>query len=390
MSQNIAFYRHNLSAKDAAAVAAVLDSPFLTSGPVCKRVEGLLCDFFETRHAFLTSSWTNGAVAALLALGIGPGDEVIVPAMTFVASANVVELVGATPVFVDVDPETLLTTPEAVSRALSPNTRAVLPVHLYGQMCDMRGIREAVSGHPGVAIIEDAAHSFEASRDGYLPGRHSDLAIFSFYATKNVTCGEGGAIVTNRDDLADPLYSARLHGMSKGAADRFSGGRYNHWDMLRLGTKANLPDLLAALLPSQIETVRQRLPIRQAIGNRYRAAFGGLPVRLPRVLPGCDSAEHLFPIHVAPELRDEAILALNGRGVNVTVNYRAVPFTAFYRSKYDPSPASLPISYEWGEGTLSLPLYPLLARDEQDYVIEALRETVVPLIENARAAGLDS
>jgi UDP-4-amino-4-deoxy-L-arabinose-oxoglutarate aminotransferase len=392
MDQTIPFYRHNLSAKDAAAVAAVLDSPFLTSGPVCKRVEGQLCEFFGTRHAFLTSSWTSGAVAALLALGIGPGDEVIVPAMTFIATANVVELVGAKPVFVDVDPETLLLTPEAVSRAITGRTRAVIPVHLYGQMCDMPGIQAAVSGYPGVVIIEDAAHSFEASRRGLLPGQHSDLAIFSFYATKNITCGEGGAIITNREDLAEPLYCTRLHGMSKGAADRFSGGRYNHWDMLRLGTKANLPDVLAALLPSQIETIRQRLPVRQAIADRYRSAFCDLPIRLQKLLPGCGSAEHLFPIHLAPQLRDDAIMMLNGYGVNVTVNYCAVPFTAYYQSKYDASPESFPVSCEWGNGTLSLPLYPLLARDEQDHVIKAVRDTVASLTKHplARAAGHDS
>ena len=383
MPQNIDFYRHGLSGKDAAAIAAVLDSPFLTSGSVCKRVEAMLCDFFGVKHAFMTNSWTNGAVAALLALGIGPGDEVIVPAMTFIASVNVVELVGARPVFVDVAPDTLLMSPEAVARALTSRTRAVLPVHLYGQMCDMRGIRAAAAGYPQVAVIEDAAHSFESSREGYLPGCHSDMAIFSFYATKNVTCGEGGAIVTNRSDLADRLHSTRLHGMTKGAADRFSGGRYNHWDMRFLGTKANLPDLLAALLPSQIETVRTRLPLRQSIANRYREALRDLPLRLARILPGCSSAEHLFPIHVNPAVRDTAIQALNQRGVNVTVNYRAVPLTTYYRDKYALRPESFPVSVEWGEGTLSLPLYPLLRPEQQEYVIQAVQEAVIPLIQDA-------
>lgn len=385
MNRNIEFYRHGLSADDASAIAAVLQSPFLTSGGVCKRVEGMLREFFGAGHAFLTGSWTNGAVAALLALGIGPGDEVIVPAMTFIASANVVELVGATAVFVDVDPQTLLMTPEAAAGAITPRTRAVIAVHLYGQMCDLAGMQQALAAHPGVILIEDAAHAFESSRDGYLPGAHSDMAIFSFYATKNITCGEGGAIVTNRSDLAGRLHSARLHGMTKGAADRFSGGRYNHWDMACLGTKANLPDLLAALLPSQIETIRQRLPARQALANRYREAFSGLPIRLAKVLPQCSTAEHLFPIHVDPAVRDEAIMALNGSGVSVTVNYRAVPATTYYREKYRLSPESFPVSREWGEGTISLPLYPRLSREDQDYVIQAVREAVVPLVESRAA-----
>jgi dTDP-4-amino-4,6-dideoxygalactose transaminase len=385
MNRNIEFYRHSLSADDASAIAAVLQSPFLTSGGVCKRVEGMLREFFGAGHAFLTNSWTNGAVAALLALGIGPGDEVIVPAMTFIASANVVELVGAKAVFVDVDPQTLLMTPETAAGAITARTRAVIAVHLYGQMCDVAGMKQALSANPGVVLIEDAAHAFESSRDGYLPGAHSDMAIFSFYATKNVTCGEGGAIVTNRSDLAGRLHSARLHGMTKGAADRFSGGRYNHWDMCSLGTKANLPDLLAALLPPQIETIRQRLPVRQALANRYREAFAGLPIRLAKVLPQCSTAEHLFPIHVDTAVRDDAIVALNDSGVSVTVNYRALPATTYYREKYRLNPESFPVSYAWGEGTISLPLYPRLSREEQDYVIQVVQEAVVPLVESRAA-----
>lgn len=387
MSEKIDFYRHSLSSKDAAAVAAVLDSPFLTSGAVCKRVEGMLCDFFGVSHALMASSWTNGAVAALLALGIGPGDEVIVPAMTFIASANVVELVGATPVFADVDAETLLISPEAIAAALTERTKAVIPVHLYGQMCDVVGIRAALASRPDVVLIEDAAHSFESVRDGYLPGQHSDMAIFSFYATKNVTCGEGGAIITNRSDLLDRLHSARLHGMTKGAADRFSGGRYNHWDMLSLGTKANLPDLLAALLPSQIEGVQEQLKVRQALANRYREAFAGLPLRLAKVLPQCVTAEHLFPIHVPPAVRDQAITALNARGVSVTVNYRSVPVTTFYAQKYGISPQAFPVSYEWGEGTLSLPLYPIMTGADQEAVIRAVVEAVAPLTVSSLVAS---
>ncbi len=382
MDQKVEFYRHSLSAQDASAVASVLDSPFLTTGAVCRRVEAMLCNSFGCKHAFTTNSWTNGALAALLALKIGPGDDVVVPAMTFIATANAVELAGARAVFADVDPETLLLTPATLARALTPRTRAVMPVHLYGQMCDMPGIRDALPGGREIALIEDAAHAFESSRGGDLPGRYSDLAIFSFYATKNVTCGEGGAIITNRGDLADRLHSARLHGMTKGAADRFSGGRYNHWDMVSLGAKANLPDVLAALLPAQIETVRARLPQRQALANRYREAFSGLPIRLQRILPGCSTAEHLFPIHVDPAVRDEAILALNARGIGVTVNYRAVPLTTYYRDKYGLRREEFPVSAEWGEGALSLPLYPLLALEQQNYVIKTVKEAVVPLIQH--------
>ncbi len=385
MRRNVPFYRHALGAADAARVAAVLDSPMLTSGEVGRAVETQLRAFFGTRHAGLVNSWTNGAVAALLALDIGPGDEVIVPAMTFVATANAAELVGAKPVFADVDPGTLLLTTDAVLSALPPRTRAVVPVHLYGQMADMRALRTGLDagGRAAVRRVEDAAHCFEGSRAGQLPGMHADIALFSFYATKNVTCGEGGAYVTNSDLLAERMAQTRLHGMSAGAADRFRAGAYRHWDMARLGTKANLPDLLAALLPPQIETIRARLPQRAALARRDDEALAGLPIRRPARDPGTVSAHHIYPVHVPPAIRDEAIAALNAAGVAVTVNYRAVPTRAYYRRKYGHRPGEFPVSDAWGEGTITLPFFPGMAAEDQDHVAAVLREQVAPLCRRA-------
>ena len=380
----VPFYLHDLDPEAAEAVAKVVATPFLTSGAVGREVEQQLRDFFAIDHAFLVNSWTNGAVATLLALGVGPGDEVIVPAMTFIASANVARLVGARPVFVDVDPETLLIQPEAVAAAVGPRTRAVIPVHLYGRMCDLPGLRAALGPREDIAIIEDAAHCFEGLRDGDPPGRHSEAAVFSFYATKNVTCGEGGAIVTRDPELATRLARTRLHGMSELAIDRMRGARYQHWDMLCLGTKANLPDLLAALLPPQIAGVRSRLARREALAARYEAAFGETPLRLPGPVAGSLDARHLFCIHLPPACRDEAILALNARGIGVTVNYRAVPTLTYYRETYGHGPEDFPVSQHWGDGTLSLPLYPRLTDGQQDEVIAAVLEDVVPLIQRTR------
>ena len=380
----VPFYLHDLDPEAAKPVAKVLASPFLTTGAVGREVEQQLRDFFAIDHAFLVNSWTNGAVATLLALGVGPGDEVIVPAMTFIASANVACLVGARPVFVDVDPETLLVQPEAVAAAVSPKTRAVVPVHLYGRMCDLPGLRAALAPRDDIAIIEDAAHCFEGLRDGDPPGRHSDAAIFSFYATKNVTCGEGGAVVTRDPGLAQRLARTRLHGMSELAIDRMRDARYQHWDMLCLGTKANLPDLLAALLPPQIAEVRSRLASREALAARYEAAFGDTPLRLSSPAPGCLDARHLFCIHVPPACRDQAILALNARGIGVTVNYRAVPTLSYYRETYGHGPEDFPVSQHWGDGTISLPLYPRLTETQQDEVIAAVLEEVIPLVQRTR------
>jgi UDP-4-amino-4-deoxy-L-arabinose-oxoglutarate aminotransferase len=378
------FFLHSLTSSEyAPRIGQVLDTPFLTSGAVGKAVEAQLCEFFGVGDAMLVNSWTNGALAVLLALGIGPGDEVIVPAMTFIATANVVELLGAKPVFVDVNPDTLLLEPAAVAAAITPRTRAIVPVHLYGQMCDMQGFRDVSQERPGIAVIEDCAHCFEGSRDGCLPGRYSTAAIFSFYATKNVTCGEGGAVIVNSPELAAKVRQTRLHGMSQGAVDRFERGEYRHWDMPVLGVKANLPDLLAAYLEPQIATVRERLPKRQAIANRYRAAFQGTSIRMQKLLPACSSAEHLFPIAAPPAVRDEAIAALTRRDIGVAVNYRSVPTLTYYREKYGYRPDSFPVSYEWGAGTLTLPLYPALEAEKQDWVISSVLEEVAPLCRDA-------
>lgn len=377
---SVPFYQHQLNEEHAARIADVLKTPFLTSGPISKQVEKQLCDFFSCEAAILTSSWTTGATALLMALEIGEGDEVIVPAMTFIATANIAELVGAKPIFVDVDPGTLMMTPEAVLAALTPRTKAVIPVHLYGQMVDVKALREALSHRPEIAIIEDCAHCFEGSLNGDRPGKYSDAAVFSFYATKNVTCGEGGAIVSRHQDLIAKIQKTRLHGMSAGAADRFQKGSYRHWDMEVLGTKANLPDLLATLLVPQIETICDRLPMRARIVERYRAAFANLPIRMQTQIEGCVSAEHIFPIHVDPRDRDNMIVALNEQGINVTVNYRSVPDLTFYRNKYGFTPSDFPVSHEWGAGTLTLPLFPTMTDEQVDQVIHAVVNTIPQLV----------
>ncbi|GJE75645.1 DegT/DnrJ/EryC1/StrS family aminotransferase [Methylorubrum suomiense] len=364
----VPFYRHGLTPEAGARIAEVLASPFLTSGPQGARVEERLRAFFGVAHAKLTSSWTQGAIATLLAYGIGPGDEVIVPAMTFAATANVVRLVGATPVFVDVDPATLLISQPLVAAALTPRTRAVIPVHLYGQMVDIPALRQVLP--PAVRIIEDAAHCFEGSLFGRRPGQDGDAAIFSFYATKNVTCGEGGAVVTNDSDLAALLTQTVLHGMSAGAAQRFQGGTYRHWDIDRLGTKANLPDLLAVLLEPQIDTVEERLAQREALSLRYERALASTPFTWPTIVRGAVSARHLFPIHVPDNRRDAVLAALGQAGIGATVNYRCVPSLTYYRKAVE-TPL-VPVSRAWGEGTLSLPLFPDLREHEQDEVLAVL------------------
>jgi UDP-4-amino-4-deoxy-L-arabinose-oxoglutarate aminotransferase len=376
----VPFYRHSLSPENAQLVAKVLETPFLTSGPIGKEVEAQLCEYFGAKHAKLVNSWTNGAVATLLAMDIGPGDEVIVPAMTFIATANVVELVGAKPIFIDCDSDTLLITPELIKAAITKNTKAVIPVHMYGQMCDVKAIREILPKDQKISIIEDCAHTFEAKFNGERPGKYSDVSIFSFYATKNVTCGEGGAIITNDEKLFERIQQSILHGMSAGAADRFKAGQYKHWGMEHLGTKANLPDLLACLLPEQIKTIDQRLGIREELARKYESAFEGTKIRFPKHINSVLHSRHLFPIEVGSKTRDNALLTLGDSNIGSTVNYRSVTSMKFYQEKYSFDGSEFPVSQAWGEGTISIPLFPGMTHDEQSYVIDVLLNKIEPLI----------
>ena len=380
VDMQVPFYRHSLSPENAQLVAKVLETPFLTSGPIGKEVEAQLCEYFGTKHAKLVNSWTNGAVATLLAMDIGPGDEVIVPAMTFISTANVVELVGAKPVFIDCEPETLLITPELIKGAITKKTKAIIPVHMYGQMCDVKAIKNMLPKDKKISIIEDCAHTFEAKFNGGRPGEHSDAAIFSFYATKNVTCGEGGAITTNDSNLFEKIIQAVLHGMSAGAADRFKAGQYKHWGMEHLGTKANLPDLLACFLPEQIRTVDSRLKERETIAQRYESALKKTKIRYPKKLDNIVHSRHLFPIHVGSQNRDKVLLTLGESNIGATVNYRAVHSMSYYSKKYGYQENDFPASFSWGNGTLSIPLFPGMTTAEQDYVIDVLVNKIDEMI----------
>lgn len=378
----VPFFRHSLNENHAQRMVTVLGGSHLTYGPIAKKVESQLSQFFGGAQAALTSSWSTGALAVFKSLGIGPGDEVIVPAMTFVATANIPLLCGADVKLVDVDPETLLLCPEAVTSAIGPNTRAIFCVHLYGQMCDMLALRALADSH-GLSLIEDCAHAFETQRAGIIPAMLSDAAIFSFYATKNICCGEGGAVVTRQQKLFEKICTFRQHGMSANAAERFQRQHYQHWDVEEPGMKGSLPDLLAALLEPQIDTCLATLDHRQSLAQRYRAAFEPLDVRLPYVLPDGRHAEHLFPIHVGEDRRDGVLSRINAAGVGATVNYRPLQSLAMFSG----AKCEAPHAKTWGDGTLSLPLYPGLSRAEQDYVIGAVRDALsAPAAHLARSA----
>ena len=368
----VPFFSHDLGQPELDAVAEVLRGPVLTTGDAVAAFERRFAEYLGRRHAVATTSCTGALQLSLTALGIGPGDEVITTPMTFVATSLAIAMAGARPVFVDVEPDTANLDAAQIEAAMTPRTRAVMPVHMYGQMCDMRAIRDIADRH-GLAIVEDAAHCVEGSRDGVRPGQLGAAACFSFYATKSLTCGEGGAVVTDDDALAAKLRLLRLHGMTKMAADRMREG-YTHWDVLLMGWKYNMDNIQAALLLPQIDRLERARLRREELDRRYRDGLAGLRgVGIPAERPDVRHARHLFTVWIEDGRRDRTVDALQKAGVGVVVNYRPVHLLSWPREAWGHRPGDFPRAERIGDETISLPLYPRLRRDQQDYVIETLR-----------------
>jgi UDP-4-amino-4-deoxy-L-arabinose-oxoglutarate aminotransferase len=369
--QNVEFYKHTLGSIEVEHLHETLNSRFLTTGPTTNEFEDRFARFVGTTNSIGVSSCTMGLFITLRALGIGEGDEVITTPATFIATANAVLYCGATPVFVDVEPDTGNIDTKKIEDAITSKTRAIIPVHLYGLMCDMRAISEIAKRH-NLRIIEDSAHCVEGMRDGVRPGELSDAAVFSFYATKNLTSGEGGAIATNDKGLNDALKRYRLHGMSAGAGERYTE-EYRHWDMDFLGYKCNMSDIQAALLLPQLEVLRDRLGEREVIASRYESAFSAdSRLGFPQSMPGTIHARHLSTIWVGPDIRDSMLRWLQENGVGVGVHFRAVHLLEYYRQQFEYRPGAYPIAERIGASTLSLPLYPSLGAEEQEYVIKTV------------------
>lgn len=382
----VEFYRHQLGDEEHASWQEVLGTLFLTLGPQVAAFERELGEFLvrgregaAPPHAVGTSCCTMGLQLALHALGVGPGDEVITTPMTFAATTNAILHLGATPVLVDVEADTGLIDPAAVSAAVGPRTKGIVPVHLYGQLADMAALR-AIADRHGLFIVEDSAHGVEMERDGVRPADLGDCAVFSFYATKNLTSGDGGAVVTRDAALADRLRRLRNHGVSKAAADRH-GGQYQHWDLVELGYKANLTDLDAALLRPQLPKALAKRARREQIARRYESRLreavpdlaGARAGRAPwLVAPRGTSSHHLFTLHARPGERDRLLTHLGQQGVGTAVNYRAIHLLTYLQERMGLPRGSLPVAEEIGDRTLSIPMYPTLDEAEQDRVVHAV------------------
>lgn len=364
---------HDLGKAELDAVAEVLANPILTTGAWVERFEHRFADYLKARHAVGVTSCTGALHLALLALGVGPGDEVITTPMTFIASATAILQAGAKPVFVDVEPETANLDVRNIEAAITERTRAIVPVHLYGQMCDMREIRKIADSY-GLKVVEDAAHCVEGTRDGVRTGELGDAACYSFYATKNLTCGEGGALVTNDDELAAKVRLLRLHGMNKNANDRHREG-YKHWDMTEFGWKYNMDNIQAALLLPQINRLEDNWRKRRELADYYQDRLWDIPnLSRPSTLAGVEHAWHLFPVWIDSGKRDEVISELQNAGISVMVNYRAIHLLTFFSQTYGFKPGDFPVAERIGDASLSLPFYPNMPLDHVDRVIEVLRD----------------
>jgi dTDP-4-amino-4,6-dideoxygalactose transaminase len=366
--------------EEIAEVADSLRSGWVTTGPKVKRFEQEFATYVGAKHAIAVSSCTAALHTSLAAMNVGPGDEVIVPTLTFCATANVVVHLGATPVLVDVD-QNFLISPDAVCRAINPRTKAIIPVHYGGQACSLRDILELADRH-GIPVIEDAAHAAGAEYEGRRIGSHGRAVCFSFYATKNMTTGEGGMVTTDDDDLAARIRLLSLHGMSRDAWKRYTQAGSWYYGVLEPGYKYNMTDLQAALGIHQMRRLDGFIRRRLEIAAMYDRAFSDLPeIRLPRRLSGRNHTFHVYPIRLNADLmhmnRSEFIDDLRARNIGTSVHFIPLHRHTFYRERYGYLPEQFPVCEEIYQGLLSLPLYPKMTDQNAADVIEAVREIVI-------------
>jgi len=315
-----------------------LRSGWIGSGPKVQRFERQIEDYVGVPHARCVSSCTAALMLGLRALGVGAGDEVLVPAMTFVASANAVEHSGATPVLIDCEPGTGLIDLAAAEQRISSKTRAIMPVHLCGRPVDMDRINAMRDEH-GISVLEDAAHAIGAEWRGRRIGGHGNLAAYSFYVTKNITTIEGGALVTDDAAIAERVEHLALHGLSVGAWQRFSDAGYRHYEVEEPGFKFNMTDVQAALGLHQLPQLDAWIDRRAELWSVYDERLSDLPLTLP---PSVDPAimrhaRHLYTVQVngASMTRDELLADLQRQRIGVGVHYRGVHLHPYYRQRYD-------------------------------------------------------
>ncbi|MGD9646699.1 MAG: DegT/DnrJ/EryC1/StrS family aminotransferase [Pirellulales bacterium] len=372
------FFLPDLGEAEIAAVVEVLRSGWLTTGAKTKEFERLFAERIGVKHAVAVNSATAALHLALEAIDVKPGDEVIVPTMTFASTAEVVAYLGAKPVLVDCLEDTLCIDPAATAAAITPRTKAIMPVHYAGQPCDMEPILKAAEQH-GVKVIEDAAHALPAAYRGQTIGTLGAATCFSFYANKTITTGEGGMLVTGDDAVADRARIMSLHGISRDAWKRFTAEGSWYYEILRPGFKYNLTDVAAALGIVQLGRCDEFWQRRAALARQYDELLADVDViTRPTSRDDVTHAWHLYVVKLNLErlqiTRNQFIEELKRRRIGHSVHYTPLHMHPYYRETYGYQPGDLPVARSVYERIVSLPLFPKMTDADQDRVVAAIKE----------------
>ncbi|MBX3415382.1 MAG: DegT/DnrJ/EryC1/StrS aminotransferase family protein [Pirellulales bacterium] len=376
----VPFFRPEISEEEIAAVAETLRSGWLTTGPRTRQFESNFAERVGAKHALAVNSATAALHLALNAAGIGPGDEVIVPTMTFTATAEVVVHQGAKPVFVDCLPDTMNMDPACVAAAVTSRTKAMVPVHYGGQPCEMDRLLE-IAAQYDLWVVEDAAHALPAQYRGRTVGTIGDLTCFSFYANKTITTGEGGMLTTDDDELAERVRIRSLHGLSKDAWKRFSAEGSWYYEVVYPGFKYNLTDTAAALGLGQLSRADDFWRRRERCAARYCEQLADVPqIKLPRAQAHVQHSWHLFVIQLELEQlsidRNAFIRQLDEAGIGTSVHYIPLHMQPYYRDTFGYRPDDFPVARGLYDRIITLPIYPSLPDESLQYVADTVRSIV--------------
>jgi len=374
------YSRQSVNEQDAREIVATLYSDWLTTGPKVREFEQAFARWVGSGEAVAVSSGTAALHAAMHVLGVGPGDEVIVPALTFVASANCVVYQGATPIFADVDSQTLLIDPRDVQAKITPRTRAIIGVDYAGQPCDYDELREIARMRRNISVVADACHSLGASDGGRSVGMLADLNAFSLHPVKAMTTGEGGVVTTESFEIAHRMRSFRNHGVT---SDHFQREQQGSWlyEMVELGHNYRLSDLQCALGLTQLKRLAEWIARRRDIARRYDEAFHHLAgIRPVGTRPGVEAAYHLYVVRLDLSClhadRGKIFAALRAEGIGVNVHYFPVHLHPFYRHRFGLGVGLCPNAEAAYEKILSLPLFPGMEDQDVEDVIEAVWKVI--------------
>jgi dTDP-4-amino-4,6-dideoxygalactose transaminase len=375
--EEIPFTKTLIGKEEEEEVLDTLRSTLIGTGVKTEQLEREFATYQGRKHGVGTNSCTAALHLSLHAFGIGPGDEVITTPMTFVSTASSIVYTGATPVFADIEPDTLCIDPSKIEVAVTERTRAIIPVHLYGQPCDMERILDIARRH-NLKVVSDCAHAVEAEYRGRKVGSLGDTACYSFYATKNMTAGNGGMLVTDDDDLTQLVQSQRDHGMATGAWTRYQTGEFQEYPMVQLGFKYIMWDIPASIAIHQLRRIEQRHQKRLEAAARYGEALKTLTdhVEVLKTREGVRHAHHLCVVKLKGVSRNKVAAGMEKRGIGVGIHYRPVHLEPYYREKHGHAPGEFPVAEDAGERVLSLPFWPEITEAEILRVVETLGDVI--------------